>query len=104
MGEGVDPAAPTKGVPTLLQARFQQTPRANCRRRPCDMHCTMSGRALTSRKRRSSKMLADVGGGPSVPPEPPLRPLTAEFLPWGQAARTSRRHALSDRLEAGDRH
>ena len=51
-------------------------------RATCTAQCP--GRALTSRKRRSSRMWADVGGGTSVPPEPPLRPLTAEFLPWGR--------------------
>ena len=33
-------------VPTLLQARIQQTPRANCPGRPCNMHCTMSRTCL----------------------------------------------------------
>ena len=45
-------------VPTLLQARIQQTPRANWPGRPCDMHCTMSRTCLDIKE---TKKFHDVG-------------------------------------------
>ena len=56
-GGGVDPAAPTRVVPTLLQARIQQAPRANCPGRPCDMHYTI----FTRLDIKEAKKFQDVG-------------------------------------------
>ena len=58
MGGGADPAVPTRVVPTLLQARIQQAPRANCPGRLCDMHCTMSRTCLDIKE---TKKFQDVG-------------------------------------------